>query len=295
MTFLENERLPLVSVIVSCYNHATYIEECLKSILTQTYPNIELLVVDDGSRDGSAEIIAHLQKEYGFSFCIQDNQGLPTTLNAAISRSKGVLIVPFGSDDIMLPERIEKQVSYMMNKPEVGICGGNIECIDADGLSLEKQSCKPAGRFGFAEVFAKKGKRPPMAPTLMFRRKALEQVGGFDTQVPLEDFLIVLRITHTGYFIDRIEDVLTRYRLHDSNTSKNQVFMVENVLKSYDVFCDHPLYGKARAHYLNSMLIKTARKDRVLFFKLLRELSFRDWNHKTLRALFKYIWWGVKK
>jgi alpha-1,3-rhamnosyltransferase len=280
-----------VSVIVACYNHAPYIEECLKSILTQTYPNIELLVVDDGSRDGSAEIITHLQKKYNFDFRIQDNRGLPMTLNAAIARSKGVLIVPFWSDDIMLPERIEIQVRYMADKPEVGICGGNMECIDAHGFSLEKQSHKPARRFGFAEVFVPgKGERPPMAPTLMFRRDALEQAGGFDTQVALEDLLIVLRITHAGYFIDRIEDVLTRYRLHDSNTSRNQAFMVENALKSYDVFIGHPLYSKARARFLNSALLRTATKDRALFFELLRKLPFCDWNNKTLRALCRYVW-----
>jgi len=107
---------PLVSVIVSCYNHAPYIEECLLSILHQSYPNIELLVVDDGSDDGSVEIIKKLNTKYAFDFRAQANQGLVNTLNDCIARSRGSLVAPFGSDDVMLPERIKIQVEYMQDK-----------------------------------------------------------------------------------------------------------------------------------------------------------------------------------
>lgn len=124
---------PVVSVIIASYNHGRYIEECILSVLGQTYPNIELLVIDDGSTDDSVERIQRLQAVHGFDFRVQQNQGLTNTLNEAVARCSGSLIVPFGSDDIMLPERIAVQVAYMDGKPEVGICAGNIELIDADG------------------------------------------------------------------------------------------------------------------------------------------------------------------
>lgn len=98
-----NDVQPLVTVIIASYNHGRYIEESILSVLTQTYKNIELLVIDDGSSDDSVERINALQAQHDFDFRVQQNQGLTNTLNGAIARSKGSLIVPFGSDDIMLP------------------------------------------------------------------------------------------------------------------------------------------------------------------------------------------------
>lgn len=87
---------PLVSVIIASYNHGRYIEESILSVLGQTYPNIELLVVDDGSKDDSVERIQRLQAEHGFDFQVQQNQGLTATLNGAIARAKGSLIARSG-------------------------------------------------------------------------------------------------------------------------------------------------------------------------------------------------------
>ena len=94
-----SEASALVTVIIASYNHGPYIEESILSVLNQSYKNIELLVVDDGSKDDSVERISALQAQYGFDFRVQQNQGLTNTLNGAIARSKGSLIVPFGSDE----------------------------------------------------------------------------------------------------------------------------------------------------------------------------------------------------
>lgn len=91
----ESNRQPLVSVVISSYNHAPYIERCIESVLAQTYPNIELLVVDDGSSDDSVVRIQALQARHAFDFVAQENQGLARTLNACIARSRGSLVAPF--------------------------------------------------------------------------------------------------------------------------------------------------------------------------------------------------------
>ena len=197
------ESQPLVTVIITSYNHGPYIEQSIQSVLNQTYPNIELLVIDDGSTDDSVERIQRLQAAHGFDFRVQQNQGLTNTLNGAIARAKGSLIVPFGSDDIMLPERIEIQVNYLYDKPEVGICAGNIELIDAEGnLYPEKRQRRdvPFRRLDFDDMFLERKPYPP-ATTLMIRREALDKVGGFDPSIRLEDLYIELKITHAGYFI----------------------------------------------------------------------------------------------
>lgn len=279
---------PLVSVIIASYNHGPYIEAAIGSVLAQTYSRLELLVVDDGSRDDSVQRIRQLQERHDFSFRVQANQGLSRTLNAAIERAAGSLIAPFGSDDIMLPGRIATQVAHMANKPEVGICAGGIQEIDAHGAERG-----PAQRFGerrldFEDVFLDRKKGAP-APTLLFRREALEQVGGFDPEIRLEDLLIELSITRAGYFIDVLDDVLALYRVHGCNTYQNHRFMAQNVLQTYARFADHPAYELVRQRFLNSMALKCARQDKALARELLAQLPLSAWNAKTLRALTRFL------
>lgn len=282
---------PLVSVIIASYNHAPYIEASIESVLAQTYPHVELLVIDDGSKDDSVERIRRLQHRHAFDFRVQQNQGLSRTLNEAIARARGSLIAPFGSDDIMLPERIARQVAYLQDKPEVGICAGNIQEIDEHGNFRGTPGDLPLRRLDFEDVFLDRKPGAP-APTLLFRREALEKVGGFDPQIRLEDLLIELKITRAGYSLDILPDVLAHYRVHATNTYKNYRFMVDNVLKTYGQFADHPACAEVCARFRNSMLLKCARSDRALARELLRDIPLRFWNGKTLRGLWRMLLGG---
>lgn len=291
------EQLPLVTVVIASYNHAPYIEKCILSVVQQTYPHIELLVVDDGSTDDSVARIEQLQREHGFELRVQQNKGLTHTLNEAIARAKGSLIAPFGSDDIMVPERIAKQVAYMQDKPEVGICAGNIELIDSDGqLFPESRQRRDIAfrRLDFDDVFMERKPYPP-APTLLFRKEALEQVGGFDPRIRLEDLLIELKITHAGYYIDCLGEVLAQYRKHDSNSSKNTPFMVDSILRTYALFKDHPQYEFVRTRFLSSMFLKCSNRDRDYAKQLLRQIPFRSWNKKTWRGLGRLLFSPLEK
>jgi alpha-1,3-rhamnosyltransferase len=288
---------PLVTVIIASYNHGPYIEQSILSVLAQTYPNIELLVVDDGSTDDSVERIRRLQNEHGFDFRVQENQGLTRTLNGAIARSKGSLIAPFGSDDIMLSDRIATQVAHMDGKPEVGICAGNIELIDAQGnLYPEKRQRRdvPFRRMDFEDVFLERKPYPP-APTLLIRREALDKVGGFDLDIRLEDLLIELKITRAGYFIDGLGVLMARYRKHATNSYKNHRFMIDNILRSYAMFSDHPRYDEVRYKFLNSMFLKTANRDHVLARELLKQIPLKEWTGKTWRGLGRFVFLPVRK
>jgi len=291
------QQQPLVTVIVASYNHAPYIEQCILSVVQQTYPNIELLVIDDGSTDDSVVRIQRLQQQYGFDFRVQQNKGLTHTLNEAVARAQGSLIAPFGSDDIMLPERIAKQVAYMQDKPEVGICAGNIELIDSAGqLFPESRQRRDTAfrRLDFDDVFMERKPYPP-APTLLFRKEALERVGGFDPQIRLEDLLIELKITHAGYFIDCLGEVLAKYRKHGSNSSKNTPFMVDSILRTYALFSAHPQYEFVRTRFLSSMFLKCSNRDRQYARQLLRQIPFRSWNKKTWRGLGRLLFSPLEK
>ncbi|MEB6591994.1 glycosyltransferase [Pseudomonas asiatica] len=284
---------PLVTVIIASYNHARYIEASIDSVINQTYKNIELLVVDDGSRDDSPAVLKRLQEQHGFDLRFQANQGLARTLNDAIARAKGDLIVPFGSDDIMLPHRIATQVEYMNGKPEVGICSANIETIDQDGNVMgareQRNRNLPFRRLDFDDLFLDR-KPGPMAATLMLRREALEKVGGFNADIRLEDVYIELSIARAGYFIDVLGEVLAQYRDHPTNTFKNGRFMVDNVLRTFAVFSDHPQYEQVCMNFRNSMVLKYANRDKALSREILSEIPLRYWNKKTLRGMWRMAW-----
>ena len=284
----QSSEMPLVSVIIASYNHAPYIEASINSVLAQTYPHIELLVIDDGSSDDSVERIRRLQHNHGFDVRVQKNQGLAATLNDAIARAGGCLIAPLGSDDIMLPDRIAKQVAYMTGKPQVGICAGNIQEIDEHGRPIGKPKNLAFRSLNFEDVFRDRKPGPP-APTLLFRREALEQVGCFDPQIRLEDLLIELKITQAGYRIDILPDVLALYRVHATNTYKNYRFMVDNVLKTYAQFADHPAYTEVCMRFRNSMLLKCAKSEKALARELWRSIPWRFYTVKTLRGLLR-LW-----
>ncbi|RRJ82351.1 glycosyltransferase [Aestuariirhabdus litorea] len=282
------ESLPLVSVIVACYNHDQYIEACLTSILRQTYPAIELIVLDDGSKDRSPELIAALAKEQGFFFEAQANMGLSATLNKGLNIAKGEYIVTFGSDDIMMLDRIEKQVAYMQANTELGLCGGNMLKINEHGTVLSKQKFSGEHRLDFEDVLLGRKEGTP-APTLFFRQAALAKAGGFHPEIKLEDLYIELKISSLGYPIGFMNDVLAYYRVHPTNTYKNYRYMIDNVLKTYEEFRDHPAYEQAYYRFLNSMLVKCAGKDKALARELLKQIPLREFRMKTLKGIGRLL------
>jgi alpha-1,3-rhamnosyltransferase len=282
------QNMPLVTVIIACYNHAAYIEQSIASVLAQTYGNIELLVIDDGSTDDSVAVIKRLLATHNFDFVVQANQGLSKTLNEAIARAQGSLIAPFGSDDVMLPDRLRQQVEYLRDKPSVGICAGDIQLIDASGHIVAASSAKRTlfRRLSFADIILDRVPFPPAA-SMLLRKDALQQAGGFDPSIRLEDLQIWLKITHVGYSIDCLSQVVAQYRIHPRNTFRNHRFMIDNVLRSYALFADHPLYERARQRFLNSLFLKAAKTDQVLARELLKSIPLSAWSRKTLRGLIR--------
>ena len=105
---INDKNNPLVSVIIPCYNHEDYIEECIQSVLNQTYKNIEIVVIDDGSTDSSHRIINALSISNNFYYEHQKNKGISRTLNKGLEISKSNLVTIISSDDKLLETAIEK-------------------------------------------------------------------------------------------------------------------------------------------------------------------------------------------
>lgn len=279
---------PLVSIIISCYNHQNYITACIESVVRQTFSNIELIVIDDGSTDNSADILEQLSQKYHFSFARQENMGLTRTLNKALAKAKGKYIAPLGSDDILMLDKTEKQVEFLEQRQDIAVVGGSIICIDDHGIIKQKQRINQYHEADFKTVFLTPKQIPP-APTVMIRSDILSEVGGFSTQSNLEDLDLWLRITHAGYKIAVLNDIFAYYREHRTNSYKNYQFMTESLMQTYENYRNEPEYLDVKNQVLLRMFLKVAKKDRNYAWQILKQISPRYYNLKFLRGLFHFI------
>jgi len=277
---------PLVTIVVPCFNHAQYIRECIDSILRQTYPNIELIVIDDGSSDGSAAILAQLAQQHGFYFEAQTNQGLTRTLNKALAMAKGKYFCNMGSDDVMLPNKTAVQVQFMEQYPQVAMCCGNALYIDENGDFLRKPTRQLQHGFMDFEGYFGNTRAGVIAPSAMLRTSTLREVGGYDPDIRLEDLAMWLKLTHAGYQIGFVRDEILHYRKHPTNTSKNLRFMYESHMQTYAPYRDHPRYPGVINRYLISTLVAAAKRDQLeLARELAKKISPRFYDGKFLRGM----------
>ncbi len=122
---------PLVSVFIPCYNTEKYIEEAVRSVMTQTYKNLEIIIIDDGSTDRSYDVLLSLSKEDKRIqlFKNEENLRLPKTRNKGIKMCSGRYIALMDADDICIPTRIEKQVAFLQENKEIGVLGGAVTVL----------------------------------------------------------------------------------------------------------------------------------------------------------------------
>ena len=192
---------PLVSVIIPSYNHAPYVEQAVRSVLDQTYPRVELIVVDDGSTDESWTILQRLQSEFGFQIFRQANQGICATLNFAVRHSQGQVLTILASDDWYSPEKLSRQVEFFVSSSaNTGLIHSAAYKVYGDGDVIETHGqYRPAQGSCLKELITFDAQI--LACSIMFPRAIWEEVGGFDETLKTEDVAFFTAITAHGYEI----------------------------------------------------------------------------------------------
>ncbi len=211
---------PSVSVIMPVYNAEAYVAESIASILGQTYTDVELIVVDDGSTDRSREVVRSFT-DPRLIHIEQANSGVAAALNTALANSKGALIARQDADDVAMPARLERQVQRFRNEPELVICGTWATITDATGrpTGAHEHPVDDAHiRYGllFDSQF--------VSSSVMLRASALAEVGPFDTdQRVFEDYDLWSRVARTGRAAN-LPEHLVKYRVVGtglSHTTRN--------------------------------------------------------------------------
>jgi glycosyltransferase involved in cell wall biosynthesis len=274
-------RYPLVSVIVPCYNAAEFLEEALRSVLAQSYFEVEVLVVDDGSTDNSAEIA----RRFPVRYIRQENRGLSEARNAGIRESKGSYLVFLDADDRLKPRAIETGLDALALRPDCALTVGDHVFIASDSSYLA-DSTKERHLHSHYEALLRSN-FIEMISSVLFRRSIFDEVGGFDATLRVaEDYELYLRIAR-GWPICCHPVIVAEYRMHGTNTSRDSELMLTTtlrVLKSQARYLDNEP-GRLIAFHQG---VRSWRKQygRQLASELARSYSTLRMNH-LLRKLMR--------
>jgi glycosyltransferase involved in cell wall biosynthesis len=234
---------PKVSVIIPVYNGEKYILSSIKSAINQSYKNIEVIVVDDGSTDSTAEIVKGIRKlsnREKIKYIYQDNKGAASARNHAIRKSEGQYIALLDHDDIWERDKIEMQVNYMKKNPDDCLVHTDAGFIDEKG-NIIKEMKRPEGFYVkgkcFKELFQQNKIR---TSTVLIKKKCVDEVGGFDENIHyIEDRDLWLRLSRK-YPFGYLDTVLAYYRIHKDNMTNdkighytNRIKMFRKIIKNY--------------------------------------------------------------
>lgn len=246
--------VPRVSVVVPSYNHARYLRQCIDSVLAQDHADLELIVVDDGSTDGSIELL----QAYGTRLRLIRQQGgrQARARNLALAVATGELVAFLDSDDRWLPGRISSAVATLAARPEAAVAWGDYRTIDDDGRVLaQARWTDPGGDFARVLIAG----NPICNGTATVRRAVLDQIGGFDERVPrVCDGAAWYQIAARGHRFAHVDQLVLDYRLHPGNDSARFAPMTRDrdtaLLFAAQAYAERGLVGPADAKWLRGVL-----------------------------------------
>jgi glycosyltransferase involved in cell wall biosynthesis len=279
----EKEHLgkALVSVIITCYNQAHFLGEAITSVLVQSYPHFEVVVVDDGSTDHTSEVVARNSR---VRYVRQTNQGLSAARNAGLRRTQGDYVVFLDADDRLLPGALEVGVECLEAHLECLFVSGRYRNIASDG-SIHRNQPPPLtiGADPYATLL--QGNYIGMHATVMYRRAAFGFVGDFDVSlIACEDYDLYLRIAkdfptyHHGATV-------AEYRHHGANMTRNSSLMLKTATA---------VLRAQRQYVKHNTVYKEAYKTGMKFWtEYYGKLQARDVIGCVREREWKQAFWGL--
>lgn len=264
---------PAVSVILPVHNAGPYLHRAIASILEQSFRELELIVIDDGSTDGSGAVIASFTDPRIRAF-VQPNQGIVATLNRGIELARGRYIARMDADDESLPDRLAMQVAMLDADPGIAVAATFVDLIDPEG--------RPAGQWASdraapdeASIRALLPRTNCIAhPSVMIRRSALGRMRYEPKQQGMEDWDLWLRMAARGLRIAKLPEALVRYRVHGASIMSDQkraVPLRRRLLAARHRFILHELAGGRLSRFLLSAWVAQLRNLGGLLIELIVE------------------------
>ncbi len=220
----ENKN-PLVSVIIPCYNHAHYLGDAIASALGQTYKKIETIVVDDGSDDNTKEVA----EIYNVTYIRQENSGLSAARNTGTKNSRGKYLVFLDADDVLLPEAVVSNLNIFRKKPGLAFVAGGYRFVKENLSPLSDPGVFDVEDNHYRELL--KGNFIGMHAAVMYDKAKLLEAGGFNTALnACEDYELYLKLA-CKYAVFAHHKKLALYRIHSENMSRRSLVMLQSAIK----------------------------------------------------------------
>jgi len=297
---------PLVSVVCLCYNQERWLEEAVESVINQTYKNIQLILADDASTDHSAVKMAQLKKKYPDIevLLIKVNKGNCTAFNEAYKIVKGDFVIDFAADDVMLPDRIEKQVQFFNTlDSSYGVVFTNADYIDGEGKFIRNHfnhlfktgllNNIPEGDV-YADVLARYF---IPSPSMLVKREVFDKIGGYDESLVYEDFDFWIRSARL-YKYGFLNESLTKIRRTGASMSSGWYKQGDKQLHSTYLVCrkaialnrddnEKEALLKRIRYELRQSIFSQNHKEADLFFGLLNELDSVNNSDRILEMINK--------
>jgi glycosyltransferase involved in cell wall biosynthesis len=217
-TEMTLQSAPLASVVMPVFNGERFLREAIDSILSQTFSDFELIIINDGSTDGTAAMLdSYARSDPRVRVYHEEHKGQVDSYNRGCGLARGKYIAPMDADDVSVPDRLERQIGFLEKHEKVGLLGGAFEGIDDQGrrvfleqLPLEDESIRAALRsFSF----------PMCHPAVMMRKQAFDATVGYRAAfLPAEDYDLFYRIIE-GWRVANLPDVVLRKRIHSNQYS----------------------------------------------------------------------------
>ena len=274
--------MELVNIIIPCFRQAHFLGQAIESVLAQTYPHYEIVVVDDGSPDDPIQVV----KRYSsVRYLRQANRGLPAARNSGIQASTGQYLVFLDADDRLLPNHLQANLKAFQEHPDAGFVCGDYRWFGAEG-TWHVHDCRPSPDH-YATLLRYNFIGPPHV--VMFKRQVIEKVGGFREDLPSsEDQEIYLRIAR-DHPIYCHHEIIAEYRRHGAQMSQKFDIMLKSSLTVLRLQRDHikrnPIYREA---YQSGILFRQRLYNTALQHQIVTDIKQRRW-HRVLEALFIYL------
>lgn len=222
-----HRRHGLVSVVVTSWNRRPYILKCLNQLAAQTYPNIEIIIVDDASSDGTQDVIRRWKRQLRPALrsrivfaSMPKNMGYSGAMTTGMFLARGEYIATQDSDDYSHADRISRQVAYLRNHRHIGLIGTNYRVVREGKVIDTNPNWLAYGLHEIRESYGR-GAHCITCGSLLFRARLFDKLGGFNHRIDgAEDYEFVARLVDHGVKMDNLPDVLYYIREHSQQRSR---------------------------------------------------------------------------
>lgn len=262
--------MPRVSVVMPTFNCALYVGRAVDSVLNQTYRDYELVVVDDGSTDNTADIVARYEDK--ITYCYQNNSGVSAARNRALKNSGGEFIAYLDADDLWYPQKLERQIEFLDGHKECGLLHSEVSVIDEQNEIVHARFNGETAR-AVPQGYCKDDllrRCHIQTPTVIERRKCIEKIGGFDERLPItQDYMHWIMIALDGWAFGYIDEPLAMYRWRAGSLMSSKRRVLEDHVRMFGRLLPDQYLGHACSDAVKSMI-----HDR--FICAARELAYMD-------------------